>query len=244
MLFYIYISFIFSFRFARTIHVTIKRIFQSGSIVVCYWNEHVSWPGWNQTVPHTDFPVIQFNERLVEMILDRLFPPVSLKSFAMFAGLATFRQGHVSSSASELLHVRTSSRWSQTLKITGNKIRTRVTACRTERMHVLVLNMSGIMSCQEGCYRKMVAKRPWQLTFRPSSEIFMENYHLFCFLSCKQKCKTLVYLFSYYFIYLAKNVLLKVNRKKLINDKDLFFGHRQNFCIFNFILFVSVNLDI
>lgn len=68
------------------------------------------------------FPAIQFNERLVEMILDRLFPPVSLKSFAMLAGLATFRQGHVSSSASELPHVRTLSRCSQTLKITGNTI--------------------------------------------------------------------------------------------------------------------------
>ena len=187
------ISFIFSFRFASTTHVTIRRIFQSGSIAVCYRREHVSRPSWNQTVPHADFPVIQFNERLVEMILDRLFPPVSLKSFAMFAGLATFRQGHVSSSASELLHVRTSSRWSQTLKITGNEIRTRVTACRTERMHVLALNMSGIMSWQEGCCRK---QRPWQLTFRASRGIFMGNYRLFYLANGKVRL-ILWYLFSY-----------------------------------------------
>lgn len=130
------------------------------------------------------FPVIQFNERLVEMILDRLFPPVSLKSFTMLAGLATFRQGHVSSSAGELLHVRTWSRWSRTLKITGNKIRTRVTACRTERMHALALNMFGIMWRKEGCCRKMATERPWQLTFRPSARIFLWKTiasFVFCF---------------------------------------------------------------
>lgn len=66
------------------------------------------------------FPAVQF-KRLVEMILDRLLPPVSLKSFAMLAGLAAFRQGHVSSSASELPPCPGSAEMlSQTLKITGN----------------------------------------------------------------------------------------------------------------------------
>lgn len=41
--------------------------------------------------PGSGLPVVQFNERLVEMILDRLFPPVSLKSFTMLAGVAALR---------------------------------------------------------------------------------------------------------------------------------------------------------
>lgn len=114
------------------------------------------------------FPAVQF-KRLVEMILDRLLPPVSLKSFAMLAGLVTFWQGHVSSSASELPPCPGSAEMlSQTLKITGNTryrnscygLPNRENACPCSGY------TCAIMASKEGCWGKKRngGESPWQLT--------------------------------------------------------------------------------
>lgn len=134
------------------------------------------------------FPAVQF-KWLVEMILDRLLPPVSLKSFAMLAGLATFRQGHVSSSASELLPCPGSAEMlSQTLKITSNTryrnscygLPNRENACPCSGY------TCAIMASKEGCWeKKMAANRldSWQFqTFLPHGGIFFSRIILWSFL--------------------------------------------------------------
>lgn len=129
------------------------------------------------------FPAVQF-KRLVEMILDRLLPPVSLKSFAMLAGLVTFWQGHVSSSASELPPCPGSAEMlSQTLKITGNTryrnscygLPNRENACPCSGY------TCAIMASKEGCWGKkkeMAVNRldSWQFqTFLPHGGIFFSR---------------------------------------------------------------------
>lgn len=127
------------------------------------------------------FPAVQF-KRLVEMILDRLLPPVSLKSFAMLAGLAAFRQGHVSSSASELPPCPGSAEMlSQTLKITGN---TRYrNSCYGFPNRENACPCSGytcaIMASKEGCWgekKKWRRKSPWNQTFLPYRREYSSSF--------------------------------------------------------------------